>query len=583
MSLLVTYEAGVGAHSAEDITDRVRVGSLDVTQNAEEGSVAMSTMVVDDPDGDYDIHGYRRVAIYETAGTVDETQLTYNGFIVDRRIIRGPYRTGPGRQWVVSMVDTNCLLEFRVMVGTDADRPAETDVERMDWLMSTSEMNRIPNLDFVNTSGPVNMDAADYRGQRGVDILNDCAQASGKNYFAFCTDAPGDIIPDAPGKTTMWYDFADSSEHSSTLKLSNDLDDVLADPDNTFYISLDTELVRDPSRVYSGGYVRWDGGDTFVEDLGISNEFTRRDCIVPAENVKSSAKATARINRYLADMSTEEDRIRTAIRLPAAKVNLVREGMRALFRATHLPGYATFVWLRVLRRTIKQESEEEYLVTLELGTGPTTVSDGELAFRQSNHGPGTNSASLSEVPLAGSLVLLQLSAASAEPTGFTDLFAAIISTGSTPPWSNQNFRLWYRVVQPGDTATFAVPGVSFEYAIAEFTGGPTWTLVASDEVSNQGAGVDDHPHKTLSPVYSGQILVVGCPIHNNTTTPPYTDAFVPDSGWIPTVIHMFTTQTVVMGMIHKIETNTGSYDPGVSTVPFVGDWGCGAFAWRTGP
>jgi hypothetical protein len=377
MSLLVTYEAGVGAHSAEDITGRVRVGSLDVAQNAEEGSVAMSTMIVDDPEGNYDIHAYRRVAIYETEGTVDETQLLFNGFIVGRRVIRGPYRTGAGRQWEVDLVDTNGLLEFRVMVGEDADRPAETDAERMEWLMSTSEMNRIPNLDFMNLTGPVDMDAADYRGQRGVDILNDCAQASGKNYFAFCIDAPGDIIPDAPGATHLWYDWADSDERPSDIRLSNDLADI--DGIDTFEISLDTRLERDPSRVYSGGLGRWDGGDTFVEDLDISNEFTRRDCIVPMENVKSSAKATARINRYLASMSTEEDRITTAILLPAADVNRIREGMRCEFKATHFPPvYRNFVPQRVLQRKVKQVSEEWYLVTLTLGWGPSVLTDTEF-------------------------------------------------------------------------------------------------------------------------------------------------------------------------------------------------------------
>lgn len=398
MSLEVRYEAGVSA-TYEDITDRVRVGSLDVTQNAEEGSVAMSTITIDDPDGDYEIKGYRRIAIYETEGEEDVSQLTYNGFIVDRKIIRGPYRTGAGRQWVCTVVDTNCLLEFRLMTGEDADRPAETTAERLDWLLGESEMDRIPNHDYVNlTDGIVAMDAADYRGQRAVDVINDIAQASGMNYFAFCTDETAAPIPAAPGKTTMWYDFADSAEYVSTLSLSNDLADVLADPGVCFEISMDTELIRDPARVYSGAYVRYDGGEEYEEDTDISNEFTRRDAVVPAENVKSSAKATARALRYLADMDTEEDRITTAVLLPAAKVNLIREGMSIPFKATHFPEeYRVFRLQRVLQRKVKQLTEEFYLVTLTLGWGPSwpppTAGEPDILFEICNNLPTTRTAS----------------------------------------------------------------------------------------------------------------------------------------------------------------------------------------------
>ena len=388
MSLVVLYEAGSDA-TYEDISDRFRNYTLDVTQNAEEGAVALSSVVIDDPTGDYEIKGYRRLAIYENAASAGSNSLLYNGFIVDRKVIRGPYRTGAGRQWVCSVADTNVVAEFRVMVGSDANRPAETDVARMQWLMSTSEMNRIPNTTFLSTSGPVQMDAVDYRGQKANDVLNDCAQASGKNHFTFAIDAPAAPLPSAPGATHIWYDFADSTARSSSIRLSNDVDDVEDDPYGlTYAIADDTELERDPSRVFSGAVVNYDGGMVIEEDLSISNEFTRRDAVVPAANIKTQAKATARALRYLDEMSTEEDRIRTAIRLPAARVNFVRHGMRVQFKATHLPGYESFSWLRVLRSTIKQDSEVEYLVTLELGTGPSTsgVPRNLLAIRCSDQG-----------------------------------------------------------------------------------------------------------------------------------------------------------------------------------------------------
>lgn len=389
MSLYVLYESGLQAEH-EDISDRVQNYTLDVTQNAEEGSVALSSIVIDDPLGDFEVKGYRHIAIYENTASFGSNALMFNGYIVDRKIIRGPYQTGAGRQWVCSVADTNAVPEWRVMVGSDANRPAETDAQRMTWLMSTSEMSRVPNTSFMNLSGPVAMDAVDYRGQRANDVLNDCAQASGKNHFAFCIDAPDAPLPAAPGATNLWYDFADSTAHTSSIQLTNVHSDITSDPYGlTFAIADDTELERDPSRVFSGAIVNYDGGMVYEEDLSISNEFTRRDAVVPTPNIKTNAKATARALRYLQEMSTEEDRIRTAIRLPAAKVNWVREGMRVRFRASHLPGYEDFVYLRVLRRTIKQDSEEEYLVTLELGTGPSepeVVGGNLLAIRCDDQG-----------------------------------------------------------------------------------------------------------------------------------------------------------------------------------------------------
>jgi hypothetical protein len=371
VSLQVRYEAGVSA-DYEDITDRVRTHQLDVVQGAEEGKVPISTITIDDPDGDYEIKGYRRIAIYETAGTAGVDQLSYNGFIVDRKIIRGPYRTGAGRQWVCSVVDTNCLLEFRLMTGEDANRPAETDIERLDWLLAESEMNRIPNHDYYSTTDPVNMSKSDYRGMRAVDVINDCAQQSGKNYFAFCTDDTPSPIPDAPGKTTFWYDWADSAAYTSALKLSNVIADVVAEPGVCFWFHLDADLTRDPARVYSGVYGQGDGFEVYEEDLDISNEFTRRDTNMPMETVKTEAQGTARALRQLADMDTEEDRITCSVILPAAQLNEIREGQRIQFKASHFPTeYREFGWQRILERKWKQLTEELYLLTLTLGTGPS--------------------------------------------------------------------------------------------------------------------------------------------------------------------------------------------------------------------
>ena len=379
MALRVFYEAsGTATDPFEDITDRVRLYTLDATIKAEEGSVALSTIPVDDPDGDYDIVGWRRISAYEDTATGSNT-LVGVWWVADRKVTRGPYLTGSGRLWTVSLADMNSVLSHRVLHNPDANRSAETDTARLNWLLGTLGTPGIPTTEYVNSSGGVSMDAVDYRGQTRIDVINDCAQQSGKNFFVYVKDGGSHLSP-AWG-LGLWYDHAYSTAYSSIVRLTN----VAAEVDGvtTFAIGDDTELIRDPSRVYSGAYVRYDGGTVYQESIATSNAFTRRDAIVPADNVKSSAKATARANRYLLDMNSEEDRITTSFYAPASRLNLVREGMRVQLKATHLPGYGTtYSWLRVLRRSITQVAEEQptdsqYLVTLELASnGPAFTCDG---------------------------------------------------------------------------------------------------------------------------------------------------------------------------------------------------------------
>ncbi len=47
---------------------------------------------------------------------------------------------------------------------------------------------------YLDTSGPVNMDAVDYRGQYVRDIIDDCAQQSGKNWYHLDVGTSGSTV-----------------------------------------------------------------------------------------------------------------------------------------------------------------------------------------------------------------------------------------------------------------------------------------------------------------------------------------------------------------------------------------------------
>ena len=93
-------------------------------------------------------------------------------------------RAEAGRTWRIQLHDLNTRLSWRINVGNDCDRPAETDLARIAWLMGTNEMGSWLDDDdtYIDTGDAVDMDAVDYTGQAILDVADDCAQQSGRNY-----------------------------------------------------------------------------------------------------------------------------------------------------------------------------------------------------------------------------------------------------------------------------------------------------------------------------------------------------------------------------------------------------------------
>jgi hypothetical protein len=264
----------------------------------------------------------------------------------------------------MALTDINTPLGRRIMTGDDCNRPAETDVERIGWLIATTEQNFIDDTTLVDTSAPVAMDAADYRYQYATQIYDDCSQASGKNWFMY---------PVLEGSGSDWvagfaYMFGESTEFSSDIRISNDLDDI--DSVVTFAPGRATTLTRDPSRVYSGVSIPFDGGTVYQQNSSTVTAFARRDTSAPMINVKTLAKATARASRYLLTINTEEDVIETSIIVPPEQVNDVIPGQRIEAKYVHLPGYSDFSWMRVLARTVTFLTPAEYGIDLTLSAQP---------------------------------------------------------------------------------------------------------------------------------------------------------------------------------------------------------------------
>ena len=104
---------------------------------------AMSTITFDDPDMDFDPRAVAQLV--RARGHVRGRQLDalrrLDGRAGDRARGRRVELQPLGRVWSVSHTDANTYWQMRVMVGQPtANRPAETDVERMQWLLATNEV-----------------------------------------------------------------------------------------------------------------------------------------------------------------------------------------------------------------------------------------------------------------------------------------------------------------------------------------------------------------------------------------------------------------------------------------------------------
>jgi hypothetical protein len=351
-------------------TDRLPADTLEVTIHAEECSVGNSQITIRDTDAGFNVRGHRLAYFIETDAIDDDWYGIIGPFFVNtRKVTRDLERMGAARTWTISLDDVNTLLARRVQKGADAERDEETDIARLTWLLSTNEATGgydIEDTAFIFTDAPVTMSESNYRGVESAQVVNDLFQQSGNNAYLFNSPtAPGEI------RVGMWYGRDEREDFASPHRISNDLAEIspetmdaawLFDPtfdytdQFTFAPSLDAELDRDPSRVYSGAYVNWDGGWSYVQRQGTVTDYAARDGVFSAELVKNQTRGDARATRYTRDLRNEDDAITCAVIVPNALVHAWVPGHRVSVKFTHLPAYEDWTWMRVAAVTVRQLS-----------------------------------------------------------------------------------------------------------------------------------------------------------------------------------------------------------------------------------
>lgn len=356
MTLFFTWGTSPGALGNQT----VRLGKIDgLSQAADRGQYATCRLPVDDPSAIYTLAGLDSVSVAETAAA---NVHVWVGYAADRTVARGDddsLITGAARRWDGSLVDLNAGFTFKVIRGSSAKRPVETVDARLAWLLSYA--SGFPDHGHV-VSSSLELSAADYTGMFPIDVLNDCGERTGFNFFRYY---------DETATASSLAFFPDTyTSFDSTLRLTN----VLADVDSSTTFDAQGTLYRDPSDRYNGVLVIYNGGTTFVSSGGGDD----RQTSVTKDTISSAAHAQAFGQRFLSDHSIDVDRVTAVAWIAKAHVNDAMPGQRIQVKFSHLPGYTSYTYMRIAQRTVAQDHEtpDYYTVTFDLRNPRSTGGSG---------------------------------------------------------------------------------------------------------------------------------------------------------------------------------------------------------------
>ncbi len=316
---------------------------------AEMGEVSFGAVPFEDPAAALTLVGHK--ALHVTEGECSQPRL-FTGYVAQRNIGRSVDQTqfvgADARIHDTTIVDGNAVFGFRMIKGTDGNRPEETWDARKAWLLASNYLagtsgTLIADTGFCKISTLL-MDAADYRDGYPSAVLDDlCDRYGGDvNYYAWWDPAALAL--------SLFLDDEDHVTGDSTLRISN----VLADYDGvtTFFPDKPARLQRESDQVWSEVTVRYKNGSAFRTMPSTAATYIRRGTVIDRPYISKASTALLAANRFLQAHSVERDRITCIMRaVPAAQVGLVQAGQRISVKFSEMPGYAAFTWMRVVAVT----------------------------------------------------------------------------------------------------------------------------------------------------------------------------------------------------------------------------------------
>jgi hypothetical protein len=332
---------------------------------------------IEDPAGNLNIAGWETFWVDDMDATPTRV---WQGYIYDKTLERGELPpVGVNRVHDCEIIDLNAALQFQVLHSNDAKRPAETDVAKVNWLMTSEAItgygsNLLVDGGLISSADPVDFLAVDTRRSYANAVLRTLCEIAQKNAFAY--------VDEYTGLAALFYDKDESAVFESDIRISN----VIADEDGvtTFYPSLDASLLQSGADRYGGVLFTWQGEDIYVQSPATvtAMSFSRDAVVADEKQIGDAATAETEAQSFLNTHAGENGTIRVTIYMPSASVNQLVAGHRMQVKFTHLPGFETFTWTRVRRRGVRPIGVDIdgtwtvlWEVVLELWVPPVPVDD----------------------------------------------------------------------------------------------------------------------------------------------------------------------------------------------------------------
>lgn len=344
----------VHAYNGVDLTSVVALANQrqGFATSAKLGQAESIGIVVDDRDGTLSFTGHKAWTIRETTAPAGN-QVIWVGFVGPKAVSRKSdviYPNAAGRVWDITLVEASTILVRRILrpEATLTKRPQETVSDRVAWILTTPGLAGVVVDGGLVAASSVVMDAHDYGtgGQNAATVLEQCAGECGFNYAIRYREATDDF-------QLIFQPFRTSTLDQSTLRISNDPADV--DSVTTFAPNDDAKIRQIPDNIAYGVELSYgDGATVYRTDPATGAAFAEIDQSAPSSWVKSAATATTLADHFLEQHSTEEEKVdELEIEVPAASVNLVKEGQLIEAKFTHGPGWESFRPARVMRKVVK--------------------------------------------------------------------------------------------------------------------------------------------------------------------------------------------------------------------------------------
>jgi hypothetical protein len=328
-----------------------------LTEGADRGIATISGFDVEDATQAWSMVGLGDFYAEESAASPVRI---FTGYLGDRNIGRGVHEVMAGaRLWTVQVVDLNTQLNDLII--RDGKRPAETDVDRINWLHALAGIPFAGSY-LYDASGPVNMPASDYTGRHPFDVLLDCSNQSNKTFYLFYGGAASRT--GAPLAVRLAYHAPVWASNTAAGAISNLPGDI--NGTSVFAPAATDYITRSPARVYSGCFFEYSGGSVWVPNATTLANFRRRELHSVDMSVTDPATATTLATAYLARCGTEEDTTTVHLHnVPAASLGYFLPGQRVSVTLSHVEAYAAGAYMAITQRTVIPHTVGFYDLDLE--------------------------------------------------------------------------------------------------------------------------------------------------------------------------------------------------------------------------